>query len=168
MLPIICLSAQPDDPDARRLRLKDVTLVYVQPISDECFSPCLQRFALRYVDMAVGYTTESAFEADRRALTTSYHIVCRHAWLCTSDILLRMLQELRNHPSVEIHFHYPAFRLDPLGRQIFSFLLEEGYLAENREKMRAEKQPLEIIAYASSTKEKNLKHLYPDEPVYIF
>lgn len=154
--------------DARRLRLEDVTLVYVQPVSGEHFSPCLECFALRYFDMAVCYTTESAFEVNCRAISTPYRLVCRDAWLCTSDILLRMLQELRNHPSAEIHFHYPAFRLDPLGRQIFSFLLEEGYLAENRGKMRAEKQPLEIIAYASSAKEKNVKHLYPDEPVYIF
>lgn len=154
--------------DARRPRLEDATLVYVQPSAGEPFSPCLRRLALRYLDMAVCYTTETTWKADGRALATPYCFVCRDAWLCTPEVLLRMLEEVRRHPSAEIHFHYPAFRLDPLGRQIFSFLLEEGYLSENRGKMRAEEKPLEIVAYASPVQEREAQHLYMDEPVYIF
>lgn len=154
--------------DAARPDIPDATLFYLQPAAADRLPLCLERFVTRYLNMVVEYSSEETFDPFDRSIPTPYRIVCREPWIATPDILLRMVQELRENQYTEMEFHHLAFQLDPLGKQIFSFLLEEGYLRENQGKMRQWKRTVEIRAYAPEVKGRSKKREGREERVYIF
>lgn len=154
--------------DAARPDIPDVTLVYLQPAVGNRLSLCLERFVTRYLNMTVECRPKQTFDSDYQAISTAYRIVCREPWIATAGVLLQIVQEIRKNQYAEIAFRFPAFRLDPLGRQIFSFVMDEGYLTENQGKMKQSENPVEIRAFAPAVKREEIKLFCREEPVYIF